>query len=312
MIDAHGRNIDYLRLSITQRCNLHCTYCNPAASDDCGLLNAEQIGRILRIMAKLGVTKVRLTGGEPLMRADLEDIIREAKRIPGIKDIPITTNGVGLAPRIEALHAAGVTRFNISLDTLQREKFQQITGVDGFEQVWAAIQKGMDMGLNLKLNAVLIRGINDDEIGDFIALAKKYPLEMRFIELMPIGQFGEDNQDKVISGDEILAAHPELCFKALGAAGVAELYTAPGFMGSVGFISPVNHKFCATCNRIRLTADGRIKPCLGDNGEVSLQGILDDDAALEAAIRDAIYNKPTGHCFEKGYKSLRDMKRIGG
>jgi len=312
MIDAHGRKIEYLRLSVTQRCNLKCLYCNPSEVEDCALLTPKQIEKIVNFMTLMGIRKVRLTGGEPLMRSDLEDIIQRIAAIDGINDLPLSTNGIGLETRIHRLYEAGVTRFNISLDSLSREKYAGITGVDGLEAVIRAIRKALDLNISIKLNAVLMRGINDDEIDNFISLAKDNPLEVRFIELMPIGNYGESNQSRVIRSEEILASRPYLTYVGEGVEGVAELYKASDFKGIVGFISPVSHKFCRNCNRIRLTAEGTIKPCLGDNGEVSLVPLLNNDSELYEAIRNAIYKKPKGHCFDAGYKSLRDMKRIGG
>lgn len=312
MIDAHGRKIEYLRLSVTQRCNLKCLYCNPAEADGCELLNPGQIEKIVGIMAQLGIRKVRLTGGEPLMCSDLEDIVKRLAGINGIDDLPLTTNGVGLETRIRRLHEAGVSRFNISLDSLDKVKYVRITGVNGFESVMRAVNRALELNISVKLNAVLMRGVNDDEIDDFINLAKHNPLEVRFIELMPIGDYGESNQDQVMKSEEILASRPYLQYIGEGVGGVAELYKASDFKGIVGFISPISHKFCHTCNRIRLTAEGTIKPCLGDNDEVPLAPLLNDESALYAAIENAIYTKPKGHCFDARYKSLRDMKRIGG
>jgi cyclic pyranopterin phosphate synthase len=312
MIDKQGRSIEYLRLSVTPQCNLKCIYCNPADSDCCLTLNPAQIEIIVRQMVKLGIHKVRLTGGEPLMRADLEEIIARLSAIDGITDLPLTTNGVGLESRISSLSQAGVTRFNISLDSLDREKYKKITGADVFPTVMSAIDKALQMNIPVKLNAVLMRGVNDDDIGGFIGLARQYPLDIRFIELMPIGGYGEANRDQVMTREEILEAHPDLVFVGEGSGGVAQMYTAPGFCGRVGFISPISHQFCNTCNRVRMTAEGTIKPCLGDNGEVALAPFLNDEEALYHVIREAIFNKPKGHCFKEAYQSVRDMKRIGG
>ncbi|MDL2225953.1 GTP 3',8-cyclase MoaA [Eubacteriales bacterium OttesenSCG-928-M02] len=312
MIDAFGREIRYLRLSVTERCNLRCLYCSPATTDGAELLTPDEIGNIVSIMVSYGVDKVRITGGEPLIRRDLEQIIHRLSAIDGISDLPMTTNGVGLDARISDLVKAGITRFNISLDTLDRDRYQQITGVDGLDSVLSAVDKGIAMGVDVKLNAVLIRGLNDGDVDGFLAYAKAHPVQVRFIELMPIGDYGEDNRDKVVESDEILARHPELLPVGRSSGGVATVYKGEGYLGSVGFISPISHQFCHECNRIRLTADGRIRPCLGDNGETNLQPYLGDDAALREAIHDGIYNKPRGHNFKDGFSSTRDMKHIGG
>jgi len=312
MIDSHGRNIEYLRLSVTQKCNLNCLYCSPDKAGNCSLLSPEQIEKAVRIMAGLGIKKVRITGGEPLMRADLEQIIKRVAAIDGIKDIPMTTNAIGLYERIDSLKSAGITRFNISLDSMNREKYKSITGSDKFNSVMKSIYKAIENNISLKINAVLIKGKNDDEIDDFINFAKSYPVEVRFIELMPIGKFGEDNRDKVVTGDEILKSREYLKYIKDGASGVARLYSAKDFKGCVGFISPISHKFCSSCNRIRMTADGVIKPCLSDNGETDIMPFIDNEEELEKAIYNAIFNKPKGHCFDLGFRSIRDMKRIGG
>lgn len=312
MIDALGREIRYLRLSVTERCNLNCMYCSPAKDDPAALLTPHEIGEAVGAFVRLGVDKVRITGGEPLCRQDLADIIRRLSAIPGIGDLPMTTNAVGLDVRIRELVKAGISRFNISLDTLDRERYREITRVDGLQSVLRAVDIALSLGVNVKLNAVLIRGVNDGDVSGFMDYVMEHPVEVRFIELMPIGAFGEDNQDKVVRQDEILAAYPGLSPVGTASGGVARVYAAPGMKGSIGFISPVSHKFCSTCNRVRLTADGRVRPCLGDNGEVDIRTYLGDEAALLAAIRDAVYRKPQGHHFESGFSSSRDMQHIGG
>ena len=312
MIDALGRNIRYLRLSVTERCNLNCLYCSPAKDDPATLLKPDEIAKCVSIMVKLGVDKVRITGGEPLVRRDLEEIIAKLTAIDGIDDLPMTTNAVGLDLRIHDLVKAGISRFNISLDTLDRQRYKEITRVDGMDSVLRAVDLGLQLGVNVKLNAVLIRGVNDMDLPGFMEYVKETPVQVRFIELMPIGSYGEDNQDKVIHPEEVLAQFPEL--KPIGRAsgGVATVYKADGMAGSIGFISPLSHAFCHECNRIRLTADGRIRPCLGDNGESDIRPYLNDEAALHKAIYDAIYHKPTGHHFQDGFASNRDMQHIGG
>ena len=313
MIDRCGRTIEYLRLSVIDRCNLRCVYCQPGEGSSCGMLTCGEILAIVREMANIGIRKVRITGGEPLVRKDLEQIVAGIAATPGIDDIPMTTNGIGLAPRLRNLLRAGITRLNISLDSLRADRYAEITKYGSFEDVWAGIEEAIALGVNLKINVVLIRGVNDDEISDFIAIAKEKPVEVRFIELMPIGKYGQDNRDKVVAGVEILAAHPYLRQVGVGSSGVAELYTGDGFAGKVGLIRPVSHSFCDQCNRVRVTSDGKLKLCLGDNGEVDLMGVLHSEPEkLGDVIRQAVYNKPNGHHFEDEYCSLRNMRQIGG
>jgi len=311
MIDARGRNIEYLRLSVTNRCNLNCIYCDPSAAK-CEMLTAEEISRVVAVMASLGIRKIRVTGGEPLLRRDIVDIVRGVAKIPGIDEVPLTTNGIGLAKMIGPLKEAGLSRLNISLDSVNRETYRDITGKDKLDSVLLGIRVSIEMGVGVKVNCVLVRGINDGEIDDLVALAKDMPISVRFIELMPIGRFGEDNHDKVVRGDEILAKYPQLFPDGKDSGGVASVYRLPGHVGTLGLISPVTHKFCNECNRVRLTCDGRIKPCLGDNGEVDLLSVLRGGGDLEGVIRQAIYNKPEGHNFSRGFSSKRSMGDIGG
>jgi cyclic pyranopterin phosphate synthase len=319
VIDALGRNIEYLRLSLTERCNLACVYCR---ADDAGAqhtasinpITIEEIEKILACIVRLGIRKVRLTGGEPLLRADLTDIIALIKRHEQITDIALTTNAQGLAERVLALKAAGLTRLNISLDSLKPARYSAITGGGAFSL--SAVLVGIDAALAhglipIKLNCVVMRGVNDDELDDFIALARDKPFEIRFIELMPLGAL-RDNA-LVVSATELLAHHPELRRLEQRAGQPVALYTAPGFHGAVGFISPLSRRFCAACNRVRVTSDAKLRPCLGDNTEIALRDAMrQGDEQLFAVIQDAIYHKPQGHHFNEGFVSERTMNRIGG
>ena len=322
MLDQFGRRIEYLRLSLTPRCNLNCFYCRPGACPpDLSpeaipeLLTPADCERIVRTGVRLGIRRVRLTGGEPLMRADLEEIIRLVRSIPGIEDISLTTNGQGLAERAAGLKSAGLDRVNISLDSLQPERFHRITGGGALDQVLAAIDACLAVGLTpLKLNTVLIRGVNDDEIADLIDLTRNRPLAVRFIELMPMNAVGR-NDERLVSGTEILAAFPALQrLPTTDPSGPAENYRMPGYVGTVGLIRPISHRFCDSCNRIRITADGMLKPCLGDLGEVSLRAALAEpaDDALFTVIQDAIFHKPVGHVFSDHFTPTRGMDRTGG
>lgn len=316
MLDKFGREIDYLRLSVTERCNLRCIYCRDG--NDCftaqNELTAEEISRIMRQMVALGIQKVRVTGGEPLMRQDLEDIIADIARYPQVHDICMTTNAQGLEARISELHRAGLSRLNISLDSLCKERYSKMTRGGRLSDVLTGIDAALSCGMSLiKINTVLVRGVNDGEIDDFISLARDYPVDVRFIELMPIGRLGEDGTRRITSA-EVLAAHPELQrLTPRSPCQPSEDYAGERFLGRVGFISPVSHKFCAVCNRIRLTSDGHLRMCLGDNAETDLKPALaKSDAALHAQICEAIGSKPKGHQFEAMFHSLRAMNRIGG
>ncbi len=318
MFDNHGRNIEYLRISVTQNCNLKCLYCSPGPDcnkkKECNILTPSDFKNIAGIMAGLGINKIRITGGEPLVRTDICDIIRGISEIKGIEDISMTTNGVFLDEMAADLKNAGLKRLNVSLDSLKKEKFAQITGVDRLSNVLEGIKKSIDIGLlPLKINTVLIKGVNDSEIDDFMDLTKEMPVDVRFIELMPIGRFGEENRDKIIYNSDIIKARPQLIpliVKEKGAP--AQYYRIKDHKGRIGFISPMSHKFCNCCNRIRLTCDGKIKPCLGSNGEVDLYEVINDIDKLTQRIKFAILQKPEGHNFETSFNSDRSMNAIGG
>jgi cyclic pyranopterin phosphate synthase len=318
MIDSHGRNIEYLRLSLTDTCNLRCSYCRDASASPSNFeLSPAQIERVVNCMARLGINKVRLTGGEPLMRRDLEDIVRAVSAHNSIRDICMTTNAHGLAARAAALKKAGLMRVNISLDSLDKDRFKAITNGGDLSQALEGIDAALDAGLfPVKLNCVVIKGRNDDEIDGFIALAKEKPLHVRFIELMPMG--GAKNDGLRLGNDEILKRCPGLVPAIAHNAGQPAVeYTASDFRGTVGFISPITRPFCNTCNRVRITHDGKLRPCLGDNAEIdllpALSGTQDGgDGALLEKIERTIFNKPKGHRFNEGFVSQRRMNRIGG
>ncbi|NTV89962.1 MAG: GTP 3',8-cyclase MoaA [Clostridiales bacterium] len=319
MRDKLGREIEYLRLSVTENCNLHCIYCNPDSCEKgCEYkagLSPEEMGRIVSIMAKLGVHKVRITGGEPLVRSDIIEVIRQVASVPGIDDLSMTTNGIKLAEKAKSLKDAGLGRLSISLDSLREDRFSHITGGGRLKDVMKGIETAVEVGLcPVRINVVLIKGVNDDEIPDFVEFTKNRPVDVRFIELMPVGDFGENNRDKVVLNSDILKSLPELvrCNDKVNGQ-PARYYRMDGHMGKIGFISPLSHKFCDSCNRIRLTCDGKIKPCLGNNSETDIMGALNgDQEELDMLIRQAILNKPAGHCFEDEFTSLRAMNGIGG
>ena len=314
MKDQFGREIEYLRLSVTDRCNLRCVYCRP--NDDCPKareLSPERIEKIARAFAQLGGRKIRITGGEPLMRYDLEEIVERIARIPQYRDICMTTNGHGVSKRINGLKRAGLMRINFSLDSLKPEKYAALTGGGKISEVLEGIDRALEMKLMpIKMNAVLVRGENDSEIDDFIELARVRPIEIRFIELMPIGRFGEDTS-KYISSDEIISARDYLHLLPQNASQPSVDYGIDGYAGKIGFIQAVSHQFCDDCNRVRVTSDGKIKTCLGDNSETSLLPALEkDEFTLMGIMREAIYNKHRGHHFQNGFESVRSMNRIGG
>ncbi len=315
MIDNLGRNIEYLRLSVTERCTLHCTYCRvdegicPRAAE----LSAIEFGRIVQACAVLGINKVRLTGGEPLLRRDINEIIRRISTIDGIKEITMTTNAQHLAGQAGILKAVGLSRINISLDSLNAHKFHELTGGD-LNIVLAGIDAAVAAQLfPVKINVVLIKGVNDSEVDDFIALTKNKPIDVRLIELMPMGSLGQDETRRV-NNNELIAARPYLKPVPPRYTGQPACdYVVEGYLGRVGFISPYSHRFCASCNRIRVMSDGTLRPCLGNNLEISLKDALKANVdVLIETIRRAIYNKPTGHHFERSFISSKDMSRIGG
>lgn len=318
MVDKLGRNIEYLRISVTQNCNLKCIYCTSGDSDEdnsrYSLLKPEDYGSITAIAASLGIRKVRITGGEPLLRPDICQIVSAVSGIGGIGDISMTTNGVHLEAMAQELKNAGLTRVNISLDSLNEDGFARITGARKLQSVLKGIDKAIAVGLApVRTNTVLIKGLNDTEIDDFIELARDRKIDVRFIELMPIGRFGEENRDKMIFNSDIIAAHPGLTpIEQEDASQPAIYYRLEGYKGRIGFISPISHRFCDRCNRMRLTCDGKLIPCLGNTVEVDILELLGDPAQLRDAMSRSIYEKPSGHCFNDRYTSRRKMVQIGG
>ncbi len=310
MLDCHNRNITYLRLSVTDRCSLRCRYCMPAEDvpgGDC-LCSAEELVEIARAAAACGIRKVRLTGGEPLVRRDILDICRGIAAIPEVEELCLTTNGAALARLAKPLREAGVSRLNISLDTLRPERYAYMTRVGRLEDVFRGLEAAEEAGFTgTKLNVVLMKGFNDDEIPDFLDFSCRYPVEVRFIELMPIG---EGRNAQFLPADAVLEAHPYL--RPLEGSGVARRYRSPGGRGTVGLIEPMSHRFCASCDRIRVTADGKLKPCLHSRQEISLRGLSGE--ALRLAIEAGVAAKPERHYMNETGRSEagRRMNQIGG
>ena len=312
MKDNYGREIDYLRVSITQRCNLNCVYCG---KQDCEKketeLPPETIGTLVRAFAACGIKKVRITGGEPLVRADVCEIIRAVRAVPGIETIGLTTNGVLLAPLAKELKEAGLDSVNISLDSTDGSTYRHLTGADVLDKVFAGIDAAQEAGLTpLRINAVLMKGVNDDGASALIELAKEQPIDVRFIELMPFSEAGE-NADVLVTGVELLQRFPFLTPVENQEDATARYYTAPGFIGRVGLIDPVSHKFCDRCRRVRLLSDGKVKPCLAFDDSYDLMPFIQSEEALAAQVRQIIQKKPAGHAFGSG-KATHGLNRTGG
>ncbi|MBF1275598.1 MAG: GTP 3',8-cyclase MoaA [Parvimonas micra] len=313
MKDRFGRNITYLRISVTDLCNLRCKYCMPESgvkslchSD---ILSIEEIVEIVKVASKNGIKKIRLTGGEPLVRRGFINLCKQISKIDEIEDIAITTNGVYLKDMADELFENKVRRINFSLDTLIKEKYNDITRRNDFDKTMESLFYAIKKGFKVKINVVLIGGFNDDEIQDFVNLANKYDLEVRFIELMQIGETANWSKDKFVSNKIVLEKVPELEFD--GVSGVAKIYKIKGQKGRIGLISPISCSFCEDCNRIRLTSDGKLKPCLHSKDEINLKGLSGEE--LEEVFKRGIFEKPEKHHLEDGKsESARDMNKIGG
>lgn len=314
MRDSSGRTIDYLRLSVTDLCNYRCRYCMPEEGvckrPHGDILSVEALAEIAKAAVLCGVKKIRLTGGEPLVRRGILDICRQLRAISGLEELCLTTNGSLLPALAAPLREAGVDRLNISLDTLRPDRFAAMTRRGRLSDVLDGIRAAEDAGFrNLKLDAVLIGGFNDDEIGDFLDLTREHPWEVRFIELMPMGPCSAWEQSCFLPVDTILKSNSAL--QEIESQGVARRYRLPGAAGTVGLISPISHDFCGECRRIRVTADGRLKGCLHSREELPLRGLHGE--ALEAAIRQGILHKPQRHHLaERPSDTPRNMNQIGG
>ena len=317
MVDSFGRDITYMRVSVTELCNLRCRYCMPeegiCKKTHEQMLTEEEMITAIRAAASLGIRKLRITGGEPLVKKNILSICRRASQVPGIRELCITTNGTLLSALAGPLREAGVRRVNISLDTLDAEKFRYISRCGELSQAADGIRTALDAGFEMvKLNTVLIGGFNDDEIPALAELTRRYPLDLRFIELMPMVESGDFGPEAFLPCTAVLDRLPELR-PVSPDGGVARLYRLPGAQGSIGLISPVSAHFCAACNRIRLTADGKIKPCLHSGEEYSLKGLAYEDMVEE--LKRAILCKPSWHGAldaENRSRAGRSMNQIGG
>ena len=325
MKDKRYRGIEYLRISVTDRCNLRCVYCMPEEGISClthdELLTFEEIVTICKSAAALGVSKIKLTGGEPLVRRDFTSLVKQIKAIPGIEEITLTTNGILLDNRLEELIEAGITKINVSLDTLDPKRFKEITRIDGLETVLKAIKRASSHPkIQVKINSLIAKHLNEQEIISLAELAKRMPISVRFIEVMPIGL---GRHLETISKNEMI----EILEKQYGKLtpyegklgnGPAKYYEVPGFLGKIGFISAVSECFCDDCNRIRLTASGYLKLCLHSTKGLELKSLLREGISQEALteiISEAILNKPEKHHFGEDFISdIEDkmMSQIGG
>ncbi len=315
MNDTLGRKITYLRLSVTDLCDLRCIYCMPehgvpkrAHSEICSL---EELCDMAAAAVSLGVRKVRITGGEPLVRRGVVSLCQMLCALPGLEELCLTTNGVRLPELAAPLREAGVDRLNVSLDTLRPERYRSITRIGELSSVLRGLDAAEAAGFShTKLNCVLMGGVNDDEIEDFVRLTQAHPLSVRFIELMPMGACAKWEKARFLPAGAVLDRVPELV--PAGTDGVSRLYRIPGAAGTVGLIEPMSHAFCAECSRIRITADGKLKPCLHADTEIALRGLHGE--ALLDAIRQGIARKPERHALMRGGESHagRCMNEIGG
>ena len=317
MIDRLGRNITYLRISVTDKCNLRCRYCMPeegvCRKNHADMLTEDEFLDAVKAAAALGITKIRITGGEPLVRKNIVSICRRTAEVPGIREVCLTTNGILLPELAKPLREAGVKRLNLSLDTLNPEKYAYITRIGTLDHFRAGLEAAFGAGFEkIKINSVLIGGFNDDEIGDLAKLTLEYPLDLRFIELMPMYDSGDFGAEAYVPYSRVLERLPQ-AVPVPQDGGVAKLYRLPGAKGNIGLISPVSAHFCGECNRLRLTADGKLKPCLHAADEYSIKGLSFEE--IKTVMADAIWSKPAWHGDLDAVnrsKAGRNMNEIGG
>lgn len=326
MQDGFGRRIEYLRISVTDKCNLRCVYCMPEEGlpwlRRAEVLRYEEIAEIVRVMAGMGLRRVRLTGGEPLVRRDLPRLVRLIRAVPEIEDVSLSTNAVLLAAMAAELRDAGVDRVNVSLDSLRPGRIDAISRRPGSaEAILSGIEAAERVGLApLKVNCVVMRGQNDDEVADFAAVTRERPWHVRFIEVMPTGENLGVSQDEYVSSDEILER-----VRAIGELepvpgpkgnGPARYYAFPGAVGTVGVITPMSHTYCGSCNRMRLTADGQLRPCLFGSVQTDLRGPLRRGEPLEPRVRETLRIKPERHWLVQGSDTgsggLLALSQVGG
>lgn len=319
MNDQYGRRINYMRISVTDLCNLRCVYCMPEEGVEKHIhkknMSFEEIVSLIKAGTQLGINKIRLTGGEPLVRNGIVELVQAIGQIEGINDLTMTTNGILLPKYAQALKNAGLNRVNISLDTFDEEKYHQITRWGKLEDVMAGIEAAMAVGMHpIKINTVLIKGFNDDEIEKFVNFTIKNPVDVRFIELMPLGESSNYAQNQYLSNAEVLKRHPQLMpVIEPEKTGPAEYYQLPGAKGRVGLINPISKHFCSECNRIRVTTDGKIKPCLHSDYEIDIPKLKKEGLTDLQILEKAIGAKPERHLLENNEKQMvRNMNEIGG
>ncbi len=326
LIDHYERHLNYLRISITDRCNLRCRYCMPPEGleklrhED--ILTYEEILRLARIAVGLGVDKIRLTGGEPLVRKDFPLLLPDLMAIPGLKDVSLTTNGIHLKEHLERIRSAGVKRINISLDSLRKDRYRQMTGFDGLDRVHEAIRLAHEMGFHpVKINMVVLKGINDDEVTEFANLSVRYPFQVRFIEYMPSGLLLHNEPLQHVSNtvirERLEAMAPLIQLPRKATDGPTVRYRFEGALGEIGFISPLTHHFCQVCNRLRLTAKGHLRPCLLSDEELDLKGPMRagaKDEDLKKVFAQAAERKPRAHHLNSKDETTLSgrMSAIGG
>ncbi|MGI5963270.1 MAG: GTP 3',8-cyclase MoaA [Lawsonibacter sp.] len=317
MKDGYGRAITYLRLSVTELCNLRCRYCMPAdgvcKKHHEEMLTEDEMILAVKAGASLGIRKLRITGGEPLVKQNIVSICRRAKEVDGIAELCVTTNGCLLPELGRELRAAGVDRINLSLDTLRPDRYTYITRIGTLKQALSGLEAALSLGFQrIKVNTVLIGGFNEDEIVDLAELTRELPVDVRFIELMPMYDSGDFGPEAYLPCSEVLRRLPQAEAQAYDGS-VARLYRLPGAKGNIGLISPVSDHFCALCNRIRLTADGKLKPCLHSSEEYPIKGLEFEEMVEQ--MKRAIFAKPDCHAELSAYKRSgagRNMNQIGG
>ena len=323
MVDKYGRHIEYMRVSITDRCDLRCRYCMPEGCEKVSMsqiLTYEEIVRICKASSELGISRIKITGGEPFVRLGCTDLIKEIKALDGIEEVTVTTNGQTLERYIGELKNIGIDGINISLDTLDPERFEYITGRGKLDKTLKAVELAAESGIKTKINTLLQKDFNEDELSDIASLAFRYGIDVRFIEMMPVGAA---DAGAGLSNPEVLRSLKEIWpdlepDESIHGNGPAVYYKRPGVKGGIGLISAMHGKFCRYCNRVRLTSQGQLKPCLSyDTGTDLMPFLKGKDDELKEAIRKAIYGKPEAHCFGDSdsigsHAEHRLMSQIGG
>lgn len=318
MIDAYGRKINYLRLSITDLCNLRCKYCMPEQGipkmQHDSFLSFEEIDEIITAFVELGINKIRLTGGEPLIKRGILSLIERISQHPEVTDLAVTTNGLLLKSMAKQLKEAGLKRVNISIDSLNQKKYAMMTRGGRLRDVIEGIEMAEQVGLTpIKLNVVLINGFNEDEIEQFVELTRQKAIDVRFIELMPIGEVSKWSLNHFLPSDYVLQKVPSLTkVDSTEDGSPAVYYRLPKGKGKVGLISPISCKFCSSCNRVRITSQGVLKYCLHSNEEFNLKKVLKEKGSLTEFIQESILHKPLEHVIEEGNFIERNMVQVGG